>query len=322
MDSIALLFEGVDPSTIDQAWSEWDKLLSDSVSFGNTNFLKTRYEDVDRKIKALGPGQLIVIASRPGIGKTTFALNLICNNLDYVDKKRNPEAWAIGVFSLEMTTTSLLGKMLAITSSCPLSTIQKLMDGEAIESWELDLINRSKERMTNLNVLFCDDSNISFGKIASNLKSWVNEYKLKLVIIDYLQLINCLSDGRLNDNMQQYQKIGMISRNLKVLAMELKICILSLAQLNRKVEERRGPEKSPILSDLRESGSIEQDADVVMFLYEAPKSEDEDADVDASDGKKQMATMLKIAKNRNGPVGTIEFFFDKSRGIYKAIGER
>lgn len=113
--------------------------------------------------------------------------------------------------------------------------------------------------------------------------------------------------------------MGIISRNLKVLAMELKICIFSLAQLNRKVEERKGAEKAPILSDLRESGSIEQDADVVMFLYESPKETEEEWD--GSGTVQQMVTMLKIAKNRHGPVGTIEFSFDKSRGIYKAVGE-
>lgn len=103
--------------------------------------------------------------------------------------------------------------------------------------------------------------------------------------------------------------------------MELKICILSLAQLNRKVEERKGAEKAPILSDLRESGSIEQDADVVMFLYESPKEDDQEFDGYGSESRSQAATMLKIAKNRHGPVGTIEFSFDKSRGIYKAVGE-
>lgn len=91
MDGISSFWGGSDPSTIDQAWMEWDKLVENSANLGNVNVFKTRYDDVDRKIKALGPGQLIVIASRPGVGKTTFALNLICNNLNYVDKENNPE---------------------------------------------------------------------------------------------------------------------------------------------------------------------------------------------------------------------------------------
>lgn len=133
------------------------------------------------------------------------------------------------------------------------------------------------------------------------------------------------SSDKQSDFFPQYQKIGMISRNLKILAMEMDICVLALAQLNRKVEERRGLEKSPILSDLRESGSIEQDADVVMFLYETTENNQEvvSQDIFSEDSfnsnPSKKYTVLKVAKNRNGPVGKAEFNFNKSKGIYISL---
>lgn len=111
------------------------------------------------------------------------------------------------------------------------------------------------------------------------------------------------------DSYQQYQKIGMISRGLKLLAMEMDVCILALAQLNRKVEERRASDKAPILSDLRESGSIEQDADVVMFLYEEKLDE-----LEREAFGREKSTVVKVAKNRNGPTGSVEFDFYKKAG--------
>lgn len=282
--------------------------------------MKTGFQAVDGKIKYLSGGQLIILASRPGIGKTTFAINVIHKN--FVNIKKSPDGnkqKSIGIFSLEMTTNSLVSKLLAIDSNVELSQLQKLSDGEAIAPIDKKLISASKEKLKDLNLLFCDEANLTVGKMSSIIRTWAKIYDLKLVIVDYLQLVN-IPESKKYENPNQYQKIGLISRTLKILAMELNICIFALAQLNRKSEERRGFDKSPILSDLRESGSIEQDADVVMFLYEEKESINQQDDADEElEVKDSFVTMLKIAKNRHGPIGKIKFLFEKNFGVYKTI---
>lgn len=290
-----------------QAIENFQNLAAEASKSTKTSFLKTCYRDLDKKIKALCAGQLVVIASRPGVGKTTFGINLICNNLANIELGGGTKEPAIGIFSLEMTTPSLLEKLIAIDASLELNTVQKILEGSSINDVDRELIELSQTKIAKCNLLFCDEANITIGKIVSTIKTWAKLHDLKFVIIDYLQLIN-VPDDRSNSNMNQYQKIGVISRSLKILSMELNICIVALAQLNRKSEERKGAEKIPILSDLRESGSIEQDADIVMFLYEEKVSEESD---------EMPNTILKIAKNRHGPVGNVEFKFDKTRGLYK-----
>lgn len=298
--------------TMDEVLDDWVKYIEKSLQESKIEFLKTRYEELDKKIKNLSPGQLIILASRPGMGKTTFALNLLHRNLKYLNKTKIENPWGMGMFSLEMTNMSLIEKMIAICSFCPLSTIEKIKDGKSIEEWEQTLINGAKAQLTNTNIFLCDDSNITLGSLISNIRKTVANNNLKVVIIDYLQLINMPEDeSKRYSTTYQYQKIGMISRALKLLALELNICIIALAQLNRKVEERVTKDKSPLLSDLRESGSLEQDADIVMFLYEE----------ELRKGSGEKSTLLKIGKNRNGATGTIEFFFDKEKGIYKCLEE-
>lgn len=302
----------------ENAIKNFEELVINSGKLGSSNFLKTQFLDVDQKIKVLSGGQLIIIASRPGIGKTTFSLNLIHNNFPFI-RKNSKDGKTIGIFSLEMTYSSLIAKLIAIDAKIELNKVQKLLDGMPITPLEDSLIEKSKSAISNLNLLFCDESNITIGKIIATVKSWVKTHNLKLVIIDYLQLINVSNDKKM-DFVNQHQKIGMISRSLKILSMEMNICIVALAQLNRKTEERRGAEKSPILSDLRESGSIEQDADVVMFLYEDKKEsgdEQQEQEFEPQNETYQNLTMLKIAKNRHGPIGKIEFKFNKALGTYK-----
>lgn len=312
MNAISLSLGITKLKTMDEVIDEWIKYIEKSLQESKIEFLKTRYEELDKKIKNLSPGQLIILASRPGIGKTTFALNLLHRNLKYLNKTNVENPWGMGMFSLEMTNMSLVEKMIAICSFCPLSTIEKLKDGKGIEEWEQTLIDGAKAQLTNTNIFLCDDSNITLGSLISNIRKAVANNNLKVVIIDYLQLINMPEDeSKRYSTTYQYQKIGMISRTLKLLALELNICIIALAQLNRKIEERVTKDKSPLLSDLRESGSLEQDADIVMFLYEE----------EIKKGSGEKSTLLKIGKNRNGAAGTIEFFFDKEKGIYKCIGE-
>ncbi|RAO94758.1 DNA helicase, partial [Mycoplasma wenyonii] len=234
---------------------------------------------------------------------------------------------AIGIFSLEMINEIIIEKLIAIDSKTKLNTLQKLSEGKKVQDFYLEIIENSKKKLSEANLLFCDDVNITLGKIIATVKLWARKYLLKLVIIDYLQLINLPLDKELN-NLNPTQKISLISRQLKILAMELNICILSLSQLNRKLEERRGSDKTPVLSDLRDSGSIEQDADIVIFLFPSLGKKTKEV-VEAGEEEIEMVgdeelnysteISLKIGKNRYGPTGIIKFLLDKEIGKFSVI---
>lgn len=305
-DSHNITLRSLPAANVIAAWNDAAKRYKDK---GGLDYLKTGYESLDKVLKVLGGGQMIVLASRPGIGKTTFALNILKNNFRFINKE-DKESKAIGFFSLEMHRQELMTKLISLESGVDLKIVKHLLEGGIITEMQNKAIRKAQDTISNLNLFFCDDTTVTVGNIVSHIKAWIRKYKLKLVIIDYLQLISSPTDKKL-DSYQQYLKIGMISRSLKLIAMEMDVCILTLAQLNRKVEERRTLDKAPILSDLRESGSIEQDADVVMFLFE-----------DKLDGPaaeafgKEKTTMIKIAKNRHGPTDMIEFDFQKHKGLF------
>ncbi|RAO95262.1 DNA helicase [Mycoplasma wenyonii] len=302
----------------------YDYLVESSQTQESDRYLTSGYSLLDFKIKGFKPGQFVVIASRPGVGKTTFALNLINNNLHKISPPFKAEKEnAIGIFSLEMINEIIIEKLIAIDSKTELYTLQRLTEGKKVQDLYLGIIENSKKRLSEANLLFCDDANITLGKIIATIKLWARKYSLKLVIIDYLQLINLPLDKELN-NLNPTQKISLISRQLKILAMELNICILSLSQLNRKLEERRGSDRIPVLSDLRDSGSIEQDADIVIFLFpslgkkmkEVVELEDEIEMVGDEELNYSTEISLKIGKNRYGPTGIIRFLLDKEIGKF------
>lgn len=301
--------------TAEAAVKEYDNLSLNPEK--EKGYLKTGFSNLDQKIKGLKKGQLIVVASRPGVGKTTFALNIINNNLANLKKNNDnkSQSTTVGVFSLEMNNVSLIEKLVAINSKIKLKTLQNLMENKGADKCDIEISKASKNKISDANILFCDHSNITLGKIIATIKLWTRQYDLKFVIIDYLQLIN-LPNEKETSNFNQYQKIGMISRQLKVLSLQLDICIVTLAQLNRKSEDRKSIDKSPILSDLRESGSIEQDADVVMFLYpEVRMNQTEVDDPNLS------SITLKIGKNRHGPTGSVYFQFKKDIGSFAIDNE-
>ncbi|ADX97571.1 replicative DNA helicase [Mycoplasma suis] len=313
----------------------YEELVRRNQNNKNITFLRTGFPVLDAKIRGLKPGQFIVIASRPGVGKTTFALNLIENNLSRVlidkEQKLNP---AIGVFSLEMTNESIMEKLIALRSKMELFKLHRIMEDKSIHNEDWATYTAAKEDIGKTNLLFCDDTNITINKIISTIKFWNRKYDLKVVIIDYLQLINLPLEKELNSNITTHQKISLISRQLKILSIELDVCILSLSQLNRKLEERKGMERVPVLSDLRDSGSIEQDADIVMFLYPFIQREekfnrrDDDEDDEFGFGeieeysapeirsRSEQTVVLKIGKNRHGPIGSINFKFEKEFGKF------
>lgn len=247
---------------------------------GNVTGIASGFSDLDYRTSGLQPSDLILIAARPSMGKTAFVLNIAQYVAFHSDL-------CTAIFSLEMSKEQLVNRLFSLESRVD---AQLLRSGNlADEDWEkliegAGIIGRSK-------LIIDDTPGISISELRSKCRKYKLEHDLKLIIIDYLQLMS--GSGR-SDSRQQ--EISDISRSLKGLARELNVPVIALSQLSRQVEQR--PDHRPMLSDLRESGAIEQDADVVMFIYRD--------DYYNKDTQKQNIAEIIIAKQRNGPIGTVE----------------
>lgn len=249
---------------------------------GNITGLETGFRDLDAKTAGLQKSELILIAARPAMGKTAFVLNIA----EYVALHSNS---TIALFSLEMSKEQLVKRMLAMNS---MVDSQKIRTGD-LEDDDWDKLVGSVRKIGNSNLVIDDTSGITASELRSKCRKLKIEQGLDLVIIDYLQLMTG-AGKRKSDSRQQ--EISDISRSLKVMARELNVPVIALSQLSRAVESR--PDKRPMLSDLRESGAIEQDADIVMFIYR-----DEYYNPDSE--KKGVAEVI-VAKQRSGPTGPVE----------------
>lgn len=262
--------------------------------------IKTGYVELDKKTNGFQRGDLIILAARPAMGKTAFALNLALNASFY-----NPGA--IAIFSLEMPAEQLMRRILSAKSFVESS---KLRSG-FINDDEFNKLNEAANELMGSKIFIDDSSNIKTAEIYSKCRKLKSEYGLDLIVIDYLQLISGSGKGS-GDNRQQ--EISEISRALKGLAREMECPVIALSQLSRSVETRS--DKRPMLSDLRESGAIEQDADIVMFLYREEyykKNKDgEESEQQEDDPNKTDKTDVDIAKHRNGATGQISLAFQKS----------
>lgn len=258
-----------------------DKIEQASKTKGNVTGIATGYYDLDYKTSGLQPSDFILIGARPSMGKTALVLNLA----DYI-AVRNKVPTAI--FSLEMSKEQLVNRMLSMEARVDAQSIRSgdLQDGD----WE-KLIESATD-IGRSGLIIDDTPGITIGELRSKCRKYKMEHDLKLVIIDYLQLMS--GNGKTDSRQQE---ISEISRSLKGLARELSVPVIALSQVNRACETR--PDHRPIMSDLRESGSIEQDADVIMFLYR-----DEYYNKDSEDNKGKAE--LIIAKQRNGPIGTVD----------------
>jgi replicative DNA helicase len=246
--------------------------------------LSTGFTDLDNKTAGLQKSDLILVAARPAMGKTAFVLNIAWNAAKHGN--------VVAMFSLEMSAPQLAKRILSMETHVD---SQKLRIGDLNDAdWKSVVEGMSKMGSTNFNI--CADSGITLSEIRSKLRKLKveNHGRLDLVCIDYLQLMTS-GIGRRSDSRQQ--EVSDISRGLKILAKELDVPIIALSQLSRAVESREN--KHPMLSDLRESGAIEQDADIVMFIYRDEYYKKEKSE------KKGIAE-INIAKQRNGEVGTIE----------------
>ena len=266
-----------------------------SENKGEITGLATGWYDFDHLTTGLHPNEFIIIAARPAMGKTAFALNLATHVAMEQDK-------SVALFNLEMSAEQLAMRIL---SSLGQLEGFKLRTGNLMnQDWKR--INEAVSQLSNTNLVIDDTPGITIGEIRAKCRRLASSEKgLALVVIDYLQLI---SGGR-NYGSNRQQEVSDISRSLKTLAMELGVPVIALSQLSRGVEARE--DKRPLMSDLRESGSIEQDADIVMFLYR-----DDYYNKEARTEDNTSISELIIGKHRNGPTKTIELLFKKNTSTF------
>ena len=258
--------------------------------------VRTGYDLLDRELGGLQPGDLVVVASRPSMGKTALALNIASNHA-------RDQGGCVGVFSLEMTKRQLIVRLLMSTAEVDFTRFRQGVLGDR----DMRKLTHAASQIEEYRIFIDDSPVISVSDISAKARRLSRDEELTLVVVDYIQLIQ----GRGREERRE-QEVAEISRSLKLLAKELKLPIIALSQLNRGPEMR--PNKRPMLADLRESGAIEQDADVVIFIYR-----DEVYDEDSPEAG--IAEII-IAKQRNGPIGTVRLQFEGRFTRFNDLSER
>ena len=264
-----------------------DKIEKASKLHGTVTGIATGFIDLDYRTAGMQPSDLVLIAARPSMGKTAFVLNL-AQHMAF--KKDVP----VAIFSLEMSKEQLVNRMLSLESHVD---AQKIRTGRLNDEEWMNLVEGSAN-IANSKLFIDDTPGITLSAMRSKCRKLKMEHDIQIVIIDYLQLMSGNSNS---SNASRQQEISDISRGLKALARELNVPVVALSQLSRAVEQR--PDHRPMLSDLRESGAIEQDADVVMFLYREGYY-----NRDLSEAEQRVAEVI-IAKQRNGPIGTVNLLW-------------
>jgi replicative DNA helicase len=252
--------------------------------------IATGFTDFDKMTSGLHPGEMVVIAARPSMGKTSLAMNIVEN---VVIDQRLP----VGVFSLEMTAESLVLRMLCSRSRVNLRNVREGFLAER----DFPKLTGAASKMANCPLYIDDTAGLSILQLRAKARRMHQQHGIKLLVIDYLQLLH--STARRAQESRQ-QEIADISNGVKALAKELELPVMVLSQLNREMEKDKN--RKPRLSDLRESGSIEQDADLVGLLYKPSVEEDEGGGNEETDSR---PVNLLIAKQRNGPTGDVHMMF-------------
>jgi replicative DNA helicase len=272
-------------SSLSEAWERFEHL---SANQDEKRGVQSGFTALDNLLAGFQKSDLIILAARPSMGKTTLALDIARNAaLKYKA--------SVGIFSLEMSDQQLVDRMLAAEAGVD---SWKLRTGKLSSDSEYEAIQSAMAKLSEAQIHIDDQAGNNILKMRSSARRLKNEYGLDLLIVDYLQLMSPTAT-KASDSM--VQQVTEISRSLKILARELDVPVLALSQLSRAVEQRGG---KPRLSDLRDSGSIEQDADVVMFIHREDK-----ANKDQESDRPNIAEIL-VEKHRNGPVGMAELYFD------------
>lgn len=278
--------------TLGEAWERLERL---NQAQGELRGVPTGFKELDAMLAGFQPSDLVILAARPSMGKTALAL-------DIARLSATKHNTVVGIFSLEMSSQQLVDRMLAAQSHV---NAWKLRTGRLSTEEEFDKIRDSLDALSRAPIYIDDQPANNILKMRSVSRRLKRENGLGLIIVDYLQLM-APTTMRASDSM--VQQVTEISRSLKSLARELEVPVLALSQLSRAVEQRRG---RPRLSDLRDSGSLEQDADVVMFIHREDK-------MNETSDRPNIAEIL-IEKHRNGPVGKIELFFDEKKTTFLSM---
>lgn len=281
-------------NALEEAWERIDRLHKGD---GALRGVPTGFSSLDNYLSGLQRSDLIILAARPSLGKTSLALNMARN----VASREN---MAVALFSLEMSREQLVDRLIAIESGVDLWRIRtgKIKSGDYEDGFVK--IRDALDNLSRTNLFIDDSPSPTVMELRAKARRLQAEHNLSLIIIDYLQLIKGHERAE-----SRVQEVSEISRSLKALAKELNVPVLALSQLSRGVEMR--PSSVPKLSDLRESGSIEQDADVVMFIYREDK-------VKENSDRKNVADIL-IEKHRNGPTGKVELYFHEETASFRPI---
>lgn len=276
----------------------FDRIDELSKHKGKVSGVSTGFKDLDSLLAGLQPSDLIILAARPSMGKTSFALNVAQH---VAMREKTP----VGVFSLEQSKEQIVDRII-----CGESNVDgwKLRTGNLTDE-DFPKIGQAMAMLSEAPIYIDDSPMLNIMEIRTKARRLQSEHGLGLIIVDYLQLMQGRQSSR---DINRVQEISEISRGLKAIARELNVPVVALSQLSRAVEHR--PDKRPQLSDLRESGSIEQDADIVMFIYR-------DDYYDPESEKKNIAEVL-IRKHRNGPIGSIELYFIPNQTKFRSIEMR
>ncbi|MDX8045420.1 replicative DNA helicase [Gracilibacillus sp. S3-1-1] len=264
---------------------------------GEVTGIPTGFRDLDRITSGFQRNDLIIVAARPSVGKTAFALNIAQNVSIKTDEN-------VAIFSLEMGADQLVSRMICAEGNID---AQRLRTG-SLEEEDWGRLSMAMGSLSNAGIFIDDTPGIRVSEIRSKCRRLKQEHGLGMILIDYLQLIQ----GSAGSQENRQQEVSEISRSLKGLARELNVPLIALSQLSRGVESRQ--DKRPMMSDLRESGSIEQDADIVGFLYRD--------DYYDKESEKQNIIEIILAKQRNGPVGTVELAFVKEYNKFVDLDHR
>ncbi|OGE81378.1 MAG: replicative DNA helicase [Candidatus Doudnabacteria bacterium RIFCSPHIGHO2_12_FULL_48_11] len=267
---------------------------------GKLRGLPTGFGDLDNKLGGLQKSDLVILAARPSMGKTSLALDVIRHVA--VGKKK-----PVAIFSLEMSKDQLVDRLLAAEAEVDLWKMRTGRLNDIGPENDFERIGHALGRLSEAPIFIDDSGTVNIMELRTKARRLQAEQAIELIVVDYLQLM----EGRNTEN--RVQEVSEISRSLKTLAKELNVPVLALSQLSRAVEQRGG-DKKPQLSDLRESGSIEQDADVVMFIYR-------DEMYTGKESRKPHIAEILIRKHRNGPTGEIELFFDAEKTSFKNLAK-
>ena len=281
--------------------------------------LPTGFGDMNRMLGGLQNSDLVIVAGRPGMGKTSFALSLALNVCEYMRDEMNNEG-AAAFFSLEMSDEQLVTRLISMKSNVNSS---KIRNG-GIRDDEFSKVALACNNISELNLIIDDNPAVSIAEVRNRARRMMRKEKLQVIFVDYLQLLRGTTKSSESNRVNE---ISEISRGLKAIAKEFNIPVIALSQLSREVEKRE--DKKPHLADLRESGSIEQDADIVMFIYREEyylfRKQPEPGSEKHEEWQREMERLrntaeIIVAKHRNGPVGSFRLIFDHDTTEFKDPG--